>query len=159
MPFPAKDPHIRFWNHVSIPEAHETECWPWTAQLDDGGYGRLWLPSKKQLKAHRISYEIHHGDIPEGMEIRHSCHNRICVNPHHLSVGTKSDNMKDMSKASRAWNQKLTHTQVLEIRSLKGTMTRNAIAKLFGVSKACIDKKLSPSYDQIITDGTSAGTS
>lgn len=149
MPFPAKDPHIRFWDNVDIPEAAETDCWLWTAQLRHG-YGLLWLPNKKQLKAHRISYEIHYGEIPDGSEVRHSCHNRTCVNPYHLSIGTKADNMRDMSAAGRQWNQKLTHEQVLEIRVLRETMTRNAIAKLYGVSKACIDKKLSSTYDAIL---------
>ena len=144
MPFPATSPHIRFWNHIEIPEDYETGCWIWTAQRNHFGYGIIYQGTK-MLKAHRVSYEIHYGDIPEG-EVRHSCHNPSCVSPHHLSIGTKSDNMRDMIAAGRGWNQKLSHAQVLEIQALKGTMSRNELAKMFGVSKALIDKKLSPTF-------------
>jgi len=59
------------------------ECWRWTASLDAHGYGQLW-DGKKLRKAYRIAYELHIGDIPEGLTLDHLCRNRWCVNPWHL---------------------------------------------------------------------------
>ena len=83
----------------------DTECWVWTGSLFESGYGRF-SRSNKKLRAHRVSYEIYKGAIPDGMHVLHECDNPPCVNPNHLFLGTHLDNMKDMERKGRAkWIQ------------------------------------------------------
>ena len=105
----------------------EGDCLRWTSYCDAGGYGHFWegtLESggRKAQYAHRYAYERHKGKIPKGLHIRHKCHNRWCVNPEHLSVGTPMDNISDTVAAGRQTKGvthgmvKLTESQVLLIR-------------------------------------------
>lgn len=89
----------RFWKKV--PARPEEGCWEWSASTKPFGYGQLAV-NNRPAYAHRISYEIHYGPIPEGMFVRHTCDNPLCVRPTHLIVGTQLDNMKDMISRGRA---------------------------------------------------------
>lgn len=82
----------RFWAKVNkIPDG----CWLWTAaQFKPTGYGQFRFEGTSE-KAHRISYEILVGPIPEGMELDHTCHNRLCVNPEHLRLATRLQNARN----------------------------------------------------------------
>lgn len=91
----------KFWANVDT-SAGAFECWPWLQSRDlRGGYGQLhtW---PKVLKAHRVAYELGHGAIPEGAQVRHTCDNPPCCNPAHLSIGTSQDNHDDMVRRGRA---------------------------------------------------------
>lgn len=97
----------RFWAKVNksgpIPAhvPHLGECWEWTAyRMANGGYGQIRLP-KKNLSAHRASWLLTYGAIPEGMQVCHKCDNPPCVRPDHLFVGTAQDNMRDMIAKGR----------------------------------------------------------
>lgn len=69
-------------------------CWEWTAYKTSGGYGGFWTQSGDK-HAHRISYRMYVGPIPDDLVVRHLCHNRTCVNPDHLRVGTQAANIQD----------------------------------------------------------------
>lgn len=81
------------------------ECWEWLGNRNNQGYGvitRLINGKKKVMSAHRVSYELVHGEIPANMCVMHSCDNRCCVNPSHLSVGSWGDNNSDRSRKGRS---------------------------------------------------------
>ena len=75
-------------------------CWNWNRSLKNGGYGQAKFKNKK-WKAHRLSWTAFNGDIPEGKQINHRCHNPACCNPSHCYIGTQQDNMNDMVDAGR----------------------------------------------------------
>lgn len=78
----------------------DTGCWDWTGPKAIAGYGRFRVNNRIEF-AHRFSYRLHHGELVEGMVVMHSCDNPKCVNPEHLSQGTKSDNALDMYAKGR----------------------------------------------------------
>lgn len=126
----------RFWHFVSngAPDA----CWPWTDNSDKDGYGAIRTPST-QLRAHRVSFEIHNPDVSiKGMVVRHKCNNPPCVNPAHLLAGTHLDNMADRMEAGHFYsnedhpNTKFSNEVVAQVRAASGT--HEEVAARFGMS-------------------------
>ena len=122
-------------------------CWLWTACKNGRGYGTFGLNGRMQ-KAHRVSYELFNGEIPEGLIVRHTCNNPICVNPAHLIVGTYQDNSNDTKRAGRQskgeahGQSKLTDLAVREIRELyaAGGLTQRKIGEMYGVAGSVINR-------------------
>ena len=81
------DDAARFWAKVD----KTSTCWVWRGGTYPGGYGQFYKAGK-HVGAHRQSYEMAKGAIPEGMQIDHTCHNRACVNPQHLQAVTHKQN-------------------------------------------------------------------
>jgi len=103
----------RFWEKVR-PTAG---CWTWEASLDGRGYGQIAFKrgGKGNMRAHRVSWEIHNGPIPDDLHVLHRCDNPPCVNPDHLFLGTQRDNVQDMWAKGRASG----HFQAGESRGVK----------------------------------------
>src|SRR2546429_469655 len=112
----------RFWAQVEIrgPE----DCWSWVGGKFQSGYG-YFRYSRKLLRAHRVAWLIAKGEIPDELNVLHSCDHPACVNPNHLFLGTDADNMNDKVAKGRARGAKrgemhhkarLTTGQVAEIR-------------------------------------------
>lgn len=149
-PTPVAD---RFW-----PKVQKTEhCWVWIGARLPGEYGEF-----DTRRAHRVSWELHHGTIPEGLHVCHKCDNPPCVRPDHLFLGTANDNIQDCIKKGRRNHMlgdghprrrnpalvkrgeqcvlaRLKEADVTRIISmLAAGETCAAIAPLFGVDKATI---------------------
>lgn len=95
-----------------------TPCLEHNQKGTAGGYGKTtrkvngkWVA----ISLHRLAYERTYGSIPPGLDVRHKCDNRRCINPEHLELGTRADNLRDMAERGRS-TAKLTYEQVQEIR-------------------------------------------
>jgi hypothetical protein len=106
-----------------------------------GAYG------KKTMYAHRISWLIHKGPIPEGLLVRHTCDVGLCVNPAHLEIGTQADNMADMYRRGRS-SSKFTDDEVRLIRVAVAERwaTRPQVCRYFNAEKSTITKLISGKY-------------
>lgn len=85
-----------FWHHIGITE----ECWYWLSDKNNKGYGDMKHSSGRWL-AHRFSYELHKGSIPEGLVVDHKCHVPDCCNPEHLRAITQKQNMEHRTGAQK----------------------------------------------------------
>lgn len=121
----------------------KTGCWLWTACLNGAGYGRIRV-NRKTLKAHRVSYELHKGPIPDGLFVCHSCDVPSCVNPDHLWLGTSQDNVDDcvrkgrQTRGEKIAQSKLTESDVKQIRSLYPKLSQYKLAAKFKVDQSAI---------------------
>lgn len=100
----ARREELQRFNRLAKPQADG--CWLWTGEGNKDGYGMFRPgPGQPRYMTHRWSYEAHHGEIPEGMQIDHTCHtydtecpggrdckHRRCCNPSHLEPVTASEN-------------------------------------------------------------------
>lgn len=131
----------RFWR-MAVKGENPNDCWGWSGGLSRQGYPNfkahcrgVWV-----FQAHRYSYLLHHGDIPPGHVVRHTCDNPACTNPAHLLVGTHADNCADKvargrsTRGERHPHSKLTEDNIREIRRLDAEgLPRKQIARRFGV--------------------------
>lgn len=140
-----------FWTHVSRTDG----CWLWTASVNSGGYGQLWVSGKIRL-AHRVAWELTHGRIENrasfhGTCVCHRCDTPRCVRPGHLFLGTHQENLADAGRKGRMRGMsgvvgerhpksKLTDTQRSEIRRLRGIQKQRETARDFGVSQGTVSK-------------------
>jgi hypothetical protein len=121
----------------------DSGCWEWQGGLDQKGYGNFNVsvnePSERRIKqhhhkAHRFSWFLKNGDIPDGMMICHRCDNPSCQNPEHYFLGTNNDNIADkvskrrqstgdhrkmIPKGSEHGSAKLIESDVVKIRDLR----------------------------------------
>lgn len=109
-------------------------CWLWTgATAGRPRYGCVRF-GKRKLRAHRVSWQIHRGRIPNGLLVCHNCDTPLCVNPDHLFLGTHADNQQDSVRKGRRPNQKgvannqakLTEREVAAIRADKRPQRQTA---------------------------------
>lgn len=129
-----------FW--AKVKKAGPDDCWEWTAsRYAPNGYGSFW--NGAGVRAHRFAYELAYGPIPTGALVLHSCDNKGCVNPRHLSLGDHKANARQAVErgqwkpflGERNGNSRLTALQVRAIRELhsRGNVTYKWIARQVGI--------------------------
>jgi hypothetical protein len=114
-------------------------CWYWTGSTNGKGYGNFQLDGKL-IGSHKASYILYKGGINDGLLVCHTCDVPLCVNPHHLFLGTNKDNAQDKAKKGRSHKMKgedhplskLSTKDILEIRSLyKNGVKSKELAKRY----------------------------
>ena len=123
---------------------NENGCWIHTNKPMNKGYVFLNLTGNNEdrILAHRASYILHKGEIPEGMLVCHSCDTRACINPNHLWLGTIQDNDKDRDEKKRGhWHVYLTDEEVEDIRGFYQLgFSQSKIARMLGLSRAGVHR-------------------
>lgn len=116
-------------------------CQEWQSTLHRDGYGKFWFKGS-QIPAHRMAYILFNGEIPKGQWVLHKCDNRKCVNPKHLFLGNRIDNINDMDKKQRRGTKStLKESQVSEIKKLLDVgISQQKIATLFNVHQTAISR-------------------
>jgi hypothetical protein len=126
------------------------ECWLWQGAVSPQGYGKLTYKHKDH-RAHRFAHEIFNGPIPSKLVVRHTCHNKLCVNPAHLLIGTDKDNTQDSARDGRL-NRKLTAEQVQLFRALyEAGMPIRRIARELSMPYATVRYALQPGTHPYVT--------
>lgn len=141
---PKRSTEKHFWGRLN---KTETGCWEFSGSRCSDGYGRLIFQGRK-LTAHRLAYELAHGQIPDGMAVCHRCDNPSCANPDHLFLGTQRENIADRVRKGRNGNHKgtrngrakLSEIDVIDIRRLhsSGNVTKAELANKYCVSDVLI---------------------
>ena len=131
-----------FWPHVN--KTGPGGCWLWTSYRNERGYGLLAFRGRKNIRAHRFSWELVHGRTPSHRFCLHKCDVRHCVNPDHIFLGSYAENAADMtSKGRQARGEmnnrnKLTEAQAIELLSKRPTRRQRgvtrAIAAEYGIA-------------------------
>jgi hypothetical protein len=138
----------RFWGRVA--KGGPDECWEWQRGTFGTGYG-CYRHEGRNVYAHRLAWELTHGPIEDGLCVRHSCDNPLCVNPAHLLLGTDADNVRDKVERERQHRgegspmSKLTDSAVRCIRALyaERQADQKKLAELYGVDQAQISRIVS----------------
>lgn len=143
---------LRFWKFVNkkgvFHKSLNSRCWEWKGSIFKQGLGYGQFKAFAECVAHRVSWVLKFGKIPEGMLVLHKCDNPKCVNPEHLFLGDYLDNSLDMLEKGRGnpvrgeqhhWTV-LSEEQVLEIQNKyrRGVFGYKRLAKMYGVSPATI---------------------
>lgn len=117
-------------------------CWEWLRAKDARGYGKCNIGGGKWDRAHRVSYKVFIGEIPDGLVVRHICDNTSCCNPEHLLVGTMADNMRDCVERGRRPSggehhmSKLTEEDVKFIREC--SLTAKELSATLGIHRSTV---------------------
>jgi len=122
-------------DYYSMPEPM-SGCFLWIG-CSSKGYGRIDVGGEMEM-AHRVSWEINNGAIPDGMCVLHKCDNTFCININHLFLGTQLENIKDMVKKNRQYKT-LSENDVLVIRDrLLDGMLKSDVSSEFNISVSTI---------------------
>jgi DNA-binding CsgD family transcriptional regulator len=122
-------------------------CWTWTGGTSGFGHGAFWDGERQEI-AHRFSWRLHHGPIPDGIYVLHHCDNPPCVRPDHLFLGTQRDNIRDASAKGRiprglangSGKVSIKDRAVIVARYRAGGVTQATLAEEYGVTQTMVSR-------------------
>jgi hypothetical protein len=119
----------------------ESGCWNWASTLDRRKlYGKFWYAGE-QVRAHRMSYQLFVGPIPDGAMVLHKCDNAKCVNPEHLYIGDQSRNCRDRTERLRYMVRlPLESVRAIRERYAAGGVSQELLAAEFGIHQTQVSK-------------------
>lgn len=143
--------------HASYVPVTESGCWLWEKSVNNT-YGQMYIPGARRdvQRTHRVSWKLHNGPIPDGLQVCHKCDTPLCVNPKHLFLGTAADNNADKVAKGR-WKRggrfpvgtshplaRLTPELVLEARKIfRDHVAISAMAERIGVNVSTVQRAAS----------------
>lgn len=130
--------HNRRKSPVEYVVDQETGCWIWQRGINAYGYGRAY-DKGKTVQAHRLFYERKYGPIPDGLDPDHLCRNRACVNPDHMELVSRAENVR-RGAAAKLSMAKARFIRAVVLAPIKPS--RRALAAEFGVTVAAIQAVL-----------------
>lgn len=142
-----------------VDRSNSVGCWLWPGAINNHGYGRVFLPGRAEMYAHRYAWGLAFGAVPDGLRVLHHCDNPPCVKTEpdelfprgHLFLGTQAENLADCItkgrarrnplRGSRSPTAKLTEADVVEMRRLVAAgEPRRSVSAAFGVSESLLEK-------------------
>ena len=148
MPMALKPMMERFWSNVKVKSVDE--CWVYGTHSNKKRYPTILEAGRgsKCKLVHRLSYEVHKGEIPTGLVVMHTCDNPPCVNPNHLQTGTNEDNNKDKDikgrhgktgpQAGTGVRNNLTSLQLIALKEDAKIMTQQKLSVKYGIGQSTV---------------------
>jgi hypothetical protein len=126
------------WSKIDIGD--ENQCWNWLRGTRNG-YGHF-CSNYQGFYAHRVVWELFNNkEAPKGKQfhVMHSCNNKLCCNPKHLSIGTASKNTKDAVDDGLSYgNTRYSDEIIRKIRNDNRSQLK--IAADYGISQSHISR-------------------